>query len=450
MNERFDLVLAGGTCVVPSPSNPDRLEPAKTDVAVRDGRIIAIGSGLAAKSEQVFDAKGLHVLPGLIDSQVHFREPGLEHKEDLETGTRGAVLGGITGVFEMPNTKPPTTTKEALQDKLRRAHNRCWSEYAFYVGATPDNAEDLRELELQEGACGVKIFMGSSTGTLLVSEDEHVKRVLASGRRRVAVHSEDEARLKERRALLGADADVRQHPFWRDDETAIRCTRRLLALARETRRPVHVLHVTTAEEMDLFRQNRDLDVTVEVLPQHLTLAAPECYERLRAFAQMNPPIREERHRTALWKAIADGTVTVLGSDHAPHTREEKSKAYPETPSGMTGVQTMVPLMLDHVAQGRLSLERLVELLARNPARIFKIRRKGEIRIGNDADFTVVDLSARRTITDSWIVSRVGWTPFDGMNVTGWPKATIIRGRFVMREDQLVDGPAGQMFAFDLG
>ncbi len=447
MGTRFDLVLTGGTCVLPSKSDPARLDRSITDVAVRDGRIAAIGSGLAAHADRTFDARGLHVLPGLIDSQVHFREPGLEHKEDLETGTRGAVLGGITGVFEMPNTKPPTISREALEDKLNRARRRCWSEYAFYVGATPGNFAALPELERHEGVCGVKIFMGSSTGDLLVSEDEHVRRVLQHGRRRVAVHSEDETRLKERRSLLGPGADVRQHPVWRDEETAIRCTRRLLALARETRRPVHVLHVTTAEEMDLFRRNRDLDVTVEVLPQHLTFAAPECYERLRAFAQMNPPIRSERHRRALWNAIADGTVTVLGSDHAPHTREEKAKNYPETPSGMTGVQTIVPVMLDHVSQGRLSLERLVELLARNPSRVFGIRGKGEIRTGNDADFTIVDLSARRTITDAWIASRAGWTPFDGMTVTGWPKATVIRGRFVMREDQLLDGPAGRPFEF---
>lgn len=449
MTDRFDLVLSGGTCILPSSLNPDRLEPAQVDIAVRDGHIVAIGSDLATKGARVFEAKGLHVLPGLIDSQVHFREPGLEHKEDLESGTRGAVLGGITGVFEMPNTKPPTTTKEALEDKLRRAQGRCWSEFAFYLGATPENAEALRTLETHPGSCGVKVFMGSSTGSLLVSEDEHIRRVLKSGRRRVAVHAEDEARLKERRALLESNADVRQHPYWRDDETAIRATRRLLALARETRRPIHVLHVTTAEEMDLFRQNRDLDVTVEVCPQHLTLTAPECYERLGTYAQMNPPIREARHRDALWRAVNDGTVTLLGSDHAPHTREEKQKPYPDSPSGMTGVQTMVPIMLDHVAQGRLSLERLVELLARNPARGFKIRGKGELRIGYDADFTIVDLKARRTITDAWIASRCGWTPFNGMNVTGWPIATVIRGEIVMRDDQLLGSPQGRPFEFDL-
>ncbi|MCM2280272.1 MAG: dihydroorotase [Bdellovibrionaceae bacterium] len=447
--DRFDLVLSGGICVLPSPHDPDLFERAEVEIAVRDGRIVAIGTGFVAKADQVFDAKGLHVLPGLIDTQVHFREPGLEHKEDLETGTRGAILGGITGVFEMPNTKPPTTTAEALADKLQRASTKSWSEYAFYVGATPDNATTLTELERQPGCCGVKIFMGSSTGTLLVSEDEHIHRVLQNGRRRVAVHAEDEERLRERRELLGTQPSVSQHPLWRDDETAIRATRRLLALAHKVRRPIHVLHVTTAEEMDLFRKNKDIDVTVEVLPQHLTLSAPDCYERLGTYAQMNPPIRDARHREALWRAVQDGTVTLLGSDHAPHTREEKQKPYPESPSGMTGVQTMVPVMLDHVAQGRLSLERMVELLARNPARAFRIQRKGEIRVGNDADFTVVDLRARRTITDSWIASRCGWTPFDGMTVTGWPCATIIRGQLVMQDDQTLGTPQGQPFAFEL-
>src|SRR4051812_37753445 len=296
-------------------------------------------------------------MPGVIDTQVHFREPGLEWKEDLETGSRAAVLGGVVAVFEMPNTEPTTTDPEALADKLVRAGGRMHCDHAFYMGGTHENAEQLGELERLPGCCGVKVFMGSSTGSLLVAEDEILGRILDRVNRRMAVHCEDEARLKERRALIPATgAHPRLHPVWRDEETALRATRRLLALARARGKRVHVLHVTTAEELELLRANRDL-ASVEVLPNMLTLCAPECYDRLGTYAQQNPPVRDRRHQDALWAAIADGTVDVLGTDHAPHTRAEKDAGYPASPAGMPGVQTLVPVMLDHVAKGRLTLER---------------------------------------------------------------------------------------------
>jgi dihydroorotase len=290
------------------------------------------------------------------------------------------------------------------------------------------------------------MFMGSSTGTLLVADDENVARVLKSGSRRVTVHSEDDMRLQERASMVAGGADVSMHPEWRDVETAVRSTQRLLALAREAGRRVHVLHVTTAEEMELLARHKDI-ATVEVLPQHLTLAAPECYEKLGTYAQMNPPIREARHRDALWKALNDGVVDCIGSDHAPHTREEKARPYPRSPSGLTGVQTTVPVMLNHVAEGRLTLQRLVDLMSAGPARIFGMAGKGRVALGYDGDFTVVDLKAKRTITNAWIASRSGWTAFDGMDVTGWPKATIIRGHIVMRDDELVARQIGAPVRF---
>jgi dihydroorotase len=289
------------------------------------------------------------------------------------------------------------------------------------------------------------MFMGSSTGTLLVADDEHVRNVLKNGRRRMAVHAEDEFRLKERRAFAESGKPW-THPVWRDEETALRATQRLVGLARETRRRVHVLHVTTAEEMAFLRDHKDL-ATLETTPNHLTLEAPECYERLGAFAQMNPPVRDKRHKEAIWRAINEGLVDVLGSDHAPHTREEKSKAYPDTPSGMPGVQTILPLMLDHVNAGRLSLLRLVDLMCYGPQRIFGLADKGRIALGFDADFTLVDLKARRIIENKWIASRCGWTPYDGMTVTGWPVATIIRGRTVMRDDAIEGAASGQPLRF---
>ncbi len=439
MAESFDLILRGGVLMTPS----GRIE---ADVGVRDGKIAAIGLPAGTDAGETIDATGLHVLPGVIDSQVHFREPGNEHKEDLESGTRAAAMGGVTAIFEMPNTSPSTTTAAALDDKLRRAKGRAWTDHAFFVGATAENVDDLPELERHPGCSGVKIFMGSSTGTLLVADDATLRRVLAAGTRRVAVHSEDEPRLIERKPIATAAAHPRAHHEWRDVGVALTATRRLLAAARATGRRVHVLHITTADEMPLLAAHKDI-ATVEVTPNHLTLVAPDCYERLGAFAQMNPPVREAHHRDGLWAAIRAGIVDVLGSDHAPHTREEKSKAYPGTPSGMPGVQTLVPLLLDHVNAGRLTLERFVDLTAHGPQRIFNIAGKGRLAVGYDADFTLVDMAAKRTIEESWVASKCGWSPFTGMTVTGWPVGTIVRGRSVMRDGELLATPIGEPVRF---
>ncbi|WP_420349126.1 dihydroorotase [Pelagibius sp.] len=434
MAENWDLLITGGEVFTPA-----GLAPAA--VAVKDGRIADIGDLNPGGAAEVFDASGLTVLPGVIDTQVHFREPGLDHKENLESGTRAAVLGGVTAVFEMPNTSPATIDAAALNDKLSRARGRAWCDHAFFIGAAAENADKLGELERLPGCCGVKIFMGSSTGSLLVADDDTLLAALSSGTRRVAIHSEDEERLRERFELVRDGANVDQHPVWRDEETALRSTRRILKLARKAGRRLHVLHITTADEMPILAANKDV-ATVEVTPQHLTLAAPDCYERLGSLAQMNPPIRDERHRAGLWEGIRRGIVDVVGSDHAPHSREEKAADYPRTPSGMPGVQTLLPLLLDHLNAGRLTLPRLVDLTSAGAQRIYNIARKGRIAVGYDADFTVVDLKARREITGDWLASQCGWSPFEGMTVTGWPMATIIRGQIVMREDELPGEPAG--------
>jgi dihydroorotase len=439
MADRYDLLLRGGTCLTPS----GRTE---ADVGVRNGRIVAIGDLAAAAAATVFEAAGLHVLPGVIDTQVHFREPGMEHKEDLESGTRGAVLGGVTGVFEMPNTSPNTDSKEALEDKLERAAGRAWCDHAFFVGATTENAEQLGKLELLPGCCGVKIFMGSSTGNLLVADDPTLERVLRNSRRRCAIHAEDEFRLRDRLTIAQEGGHPRFHPKWRDETAALNATQRIVALARKTGHPVHVLHISTAEEMDFLAQHKDL-ATVEATPQHLTLAAPDCYEAIGTLAQMNPPIRDAKHRAGLWAALRAGIVDVIGSDHAPHTLKEKEAPYPRSPSGMPGVQTLVPIMLDHVSAGRLTLERFVDLTSASAQRIYGISGKGRLAVGYDADFTVVDLAAKRTITNKWMASKAGWTPYDGKSVTGWPVATIIRGEIVMREDELLGKPGGRPVRF---
>ena len=438
MAETFDLIISGATVV-----NHDGT--GVRDLGLAKGRIAAIGDLNGCKAVETLDAKGLHVLPGVIDSQVHFREPGLEHKEDLETGSRAAVAGGVTAVFEMPNTKPLTTTAETLADKVRRARHRMFCDFAFFAGGTRENIRDIPKLEKLEGSAGIKVFMGSSTGDLLVDDEASLDAIIGKISRRASFHAEDESRLKARMGLRRA-GDPSSHPDWRDPEAALIATKRLVALAEKYRKRVHVLHISTADEMVFLKDHKNY-ASVEVTPHHLTLEGPACYERLGAYAQMNPPVRDARHRRAIWAALQSGVVDVLGSDHAPHVRAEKDHAYPDTHSGMTGVQTLVPIMLDHVNSGRLTLERLVDLTSHGPQRLFGLRGKGRIAVGYDADLTIVDLKRRETIRNSWIESRCGWTPYDGVEVIGWPVGTFVRGRKVMWHGVILGPALGEPVAF---
>lgn len=437
MATTYDFILTGGTVV-----NHDG--EGRRDIGINGGRIAVIGDLGQASAAETVDCRGLHILPGVVDSQVHFREPGLEHKEDLETGSRAAVLGGVTAVFEMPNTNPLTTSEAALADKVQRATGRMHCDFAFWVGGTRENAKDAGDLERLPGAAGIKVFMGSSTGDLLVEDDEGVASMLRNTRRRAAFHSEDEFRLRER---LGEriESDPSSHPVWRDEIAALRCTERLVRIARQVRARIHVLHISTAEEIAFLEQHKDV-ATCEATPHHLTLSADD-YVRLGTLIQMNPPVRAVRHRDGIWHGIAQGIVDVLGSDHAPHTLAEKAKPYPASPSGMTGVQTLVPIMLDHVNAGRLTLQRFVDLSSHGPQRIFGMARKGRIAAGYDADFTIVDLKRREIITNAQAGSKAGWTPYDGREVTGWPVGTVVRGQRVMWDGEIVTPGQGRAVEF---
>jgi dihydroorotase len=438
MPETFDLLIKGGTLV-----NHDGI--GKADIGVREGKIAAIGTLASQNAGEVIDVTGLHVLPGVIDSQVHFREPGAEHKETLSDGSRSAVMGGVTAVFEMPNTNPLTTSAEALADKVARGRKGMFCDFAFYVGATRENVDELAGLERLEGSAGIKVFMGSSTGNLLVDDEEGLSQVIAAITRRAAFHSEDEARLIARQGVR-REGDPSSHTEWRDPQAALMSTQLLVRLARTHGKRVHVLHISTGEEMEFLAAHKDV-ASVEATPQHLTLSVPDAYEALGARAQMNPPLRDAAHQERLWWGLNQGVVDVLGSDHAPHTLEEKAESYPASPSGMPGVQTLVPIMLDHINAGRLSLERFVDLTSHGPQRIFGIAGKGRIAAGYDADFTIVDMAAKRTIEDDWIASKCGWTPFAGKTVTGWPKGTIIRGKRVMWEDEILSKAGGEPVRF---
>lgn len=435
---RFELILRGGRCVLPWGEET-------ADVGVREGRIAALGDLRLHEADREINCAHLHVLPGLTDAHVHLREPGDPAVETIESGTRAAVLGGLTAVYDMPNTAPAITDSAQLAWKRAHVARAAWCDMGLYVGATKRNIADLAALEAEENVCAVKVFAGSSTGDLLVEDDASLEAVMRSGRRRVCYHAEDEERLRSRKSLFAAGQPHRNHMAWRDVETAFLGTRRLMALARKTGRPAHILHVSTAEELAWLAEFRDV-ATVEVLVNHLT-QTDEAYDRLGGYAVMNPPIRDRRHLEAAWRAVADGTVDVVGSDHAPHARAAKERPWPDTAAGLTGVQTLVPLMLHAVSEGRLSLSRLADLMAAGPARVYGAVGKGRLAAGYDADLTLVDMRAERVIEESWLASPCGWTPFAGQLCRGWPVATILRGLPVMREDEVMGTPRGRPIAF---
>lgn len=417
----------------------------RAEVLIRGGVVEAVGPGLSPpEGVEVLDASGCWVFPGLVDPQVHFREPGLTHKEDIASGSLCAIAGGVTAFCEMPNTRPNTVDPASLADKLARAAGRAWADHAFFLGATAENAERLGEWEQAPGCAGVKVFMGSSTGTLLVADDETLERVLRSGTRRVAIHSEDEPRLRERYAQVTAKTRVTEHAEVRDVEAALKATKRLLNLVEKTGRKVHVLHLSTAEEIELLRE-RDLGelVTCEVTPNHLFLSAPECYERYGSLAQMNPPVRTRRHQEVLRQALVDGVISCIGSDHAPHTLAEKALPYPQSPSGIPGVQTILGLLLSAVRSGWLSLSDVARVGSRGACEVYGLERKGRLAPGKDGDLVVVDPSQQGPLPLEWLRSRAGYSPYVGMQLHGWPRETVLRGRVVYRDHAPVGTPEGE-------
>ncbi|AZZ37392.1 dihydroorotase [Bdellovibrio sp. qaytius] len=441
----YDLIIKNAEVVTFSEIQNQMVQE-RTDIAILNGKIAALGSMSNQTAKKTIDATHLTVLPGIIDSQVHFREPGLTHKEDIESGSRAAILGGVTTYFEMPNTNPPTTTKELFEDKLKIAAEKSSANYAFFIGGGSENFDKLHELENLPHCSGIKIFMGSSFGTLLVDQDELLEKIVKNGKRRLVIHAEDEARLKERKQIAIDAANPNVHHIWRDEESALIATKKVVTLAEKHNRKIHVLHISSSEEMAFLREHKRC-ATVEILPQYLTLSAPECYERLGSLWQQNPPIRDKRHMEFLWKALLDGTVDVIGSDHAPHTLEEKAKPYPNSPSGVPGVQTLVPLMLDQVHQKKLPLTKFVQLVTENPRKVFDLKNKGRIQVGYDADFTIVDLKKTQTVEKKWLASKTGWSPFEGISFTGWPVMTLLKGEVVVEEQTLLKPRAGTACEF---
>ncbi len=437
MSDNNSLIIKNGSCYIEG-------KLINTDITVSGGKIKSIGKA-DLNNHKVYDAANKIVLPGIIDTQVHFREPGSTDAEDLESGSRAAVLGGVTSLFEMPNTNPPTANLVEFEKKLKAAKNRMHSNYAFYFGATPTNTNQLAQLKNVEGCCGVKLFAGSSTGNLLVDKEADIEKVISSSDRVVSIHSEDEDIIKLRKKFI-RKGDVHSHHEWRNVECAMSSTRRVVKIAERYNKKIHVLHVTTKEEVDFLAMHKK-NVTFETTPQHLTLYAPDCYDNLGTYAQMNPPLRGKEHYDRLWTAIKNNIVDVLGSDHAPHLRENKDMEYPNSPSGMPGVQTILPVMIDHVNNGKLSLNQLINLMCENPCRIFGIKNKGFIKEGFDADLTIVDMNKEVTIKDEMIASKCGWTPFNNYKVKGFPVGTIVNGILVMSDGKILIESKGKPLNF---
>ena len=416
----------------------------KTDVSVINGVINTIGSEIPEVGE-VIDAEGLFLIPGIIDPQVHFREPGADHKEDLHSGSCAAAAGGVTSFLDMPNNNPPVTTIKRMAEKKQLAAEKSVVNYGFFIGATQYNLEELNAVE---NVCGIKIFMGASTGDLLVDDPDILDSIFANGKKLIAVHAEDESILQENSRLMKGIEDVRVHSRIRDESAALSATKLAVRLSLKYLRRLHILHLTTEEECDFLRTlPREHHISTEVCPQHLVLTSPECYEHLGTKAQMNPPIRSKRHTVALWQALKDGIIDCIATDHAPHTLAEKIQPYGIAPSGMPGVETSLALMLDRVNRDLCTLPEVVYWMSESPAKLYKMHGKGRIEVGQDADLALIDMSLKKKVTNGKLHTRVNWSPFDGIELQGWPVRTIVNGQTVFLNGEVNKSVRGKEICF---
>jgi len=414
------------------------------NVQISGKKIVSVNSEISGNFDQEIDAKGLTLLPGVIDPQVHFREPGLEHKEDLFTASCACAKGGVTSFLEMPNTRPLTITQAALDDKLRRGADKCLVNYGFFIGATAENLPDLLSANPTPG---IKIFMGSMHGPLLVGGEAELDAIFAKGKRLIAVHAEDKARLEQRRQEFAGITDPAIHSQIQDNEAALLATKLALKLSKKYQRRLHILHLSTGEEAELLRQDKPTWVTAEVTPQHLLLNT-SAYQQIGTLAQMNPPLRSPRDNEILWQALLDGVIDFIATDHAPHTLEEKANTYPNTPSGMPGVETSLPLMLTQAVEGKCTVAQVANWMSTAVAKAYNIPQKGVIMAGYDADLVLVDLDNYRPVLREELVTKCGWSPFEGWSLTGWPVVTIVGGKVVYEGGKLNTNIRGEALTFE--
>ena len=415
----------------------------RINVLIENGKVAALDVPDGASADEVIDASGLHLIPGVVDDQVHFREPGLTHKEDLLTATRACAKGGVTSFLEMPNTKPTTTSVAALESKLGLAAGRCVVNYGFYIGATPEN---VAELARATRTPGIKIFIGSSTGDLLVDEQSALERIFAETTLPICAHCEDEATVRANAARIGGGSSVADHSRIRDNAAALIATKRAVDLAERHRHRFHVLHVSTAEEVQFLRGTSDL-ITAEACPHHLFFTVDD-YDRLGSLIQMNPSIKSRADAAAVWQGLLDGTLEVIATDHAPHTLEEKRQPYPKSPSGLPAVENSLALMLNQVSLGLCSLRQVVSWMCEAPARVWNLHQKGAIREGWDADLVLVDLNRTAVVRNEEQLTKCGWTPWDGVSLTGWPVRTFVHGQTVYCDGRVVGEGTGREILYD--
>ena len=415
----------------------------RINVLIENGKVAALDVPDGASADEVIDASGLHLIPGVVDDQVHFREPGLTHKEDLLTATRACAKGGVTSFLEMPNTKPTTTSVAALESKLGLAAGRCVVNYGFYIGATPEN---VAELARATRTPGIKIFIGSSTGDLLVDEQSALERIFAETTLPICAHCEDEATVRANAARIGGGSSVADHSRIRDNAAALIATKRAVDLAERHRHRFHVLHVSTAEEVQFLRGTSDL-ITAEACPHHLFFTVDD-YDRLGSLIQMNPSIKSRADAAAVWQGLLDGTLEVIATDHAPHTLEEKRQPYPKSPSGLPAVENSLALMLNQVSLGLCSLRQVVSWMCEAPARVWNLHQKGAIREGWDADLVLVDLNRTAVVRNEEQLTKCGWTPWDGVSLTGWPVRTFVHGQTVSCDGRVVGEGTGREILYD--
>jgi len=432
------IIIQGAEVLLPSGKIAPR------EVAIADGKITAVGTGLEVTADtRTIDGTGLTLLPGVIDPQVHFRDPGSEHKEDLHTASRACARGGVTSFLEMPNTLPLTTTQPVLTDKLAIAASKSLVNYGFFIGATAENLDDLRTAN---PTCGIKICMGSAHGPLSVDTAETIEPIFAKGTRLIAVHAEDQARIMKRRQLFEGETDPATCTKVQDNETALNATKLALSFSKKYQRRLHILHLSTGDEAELLRQDKPSWVTAEVTPQHLLLDV-SAYEKMGTLAQINPPLKSPRDRQLLWQALLDGVIDFIASDHAPHTLKEKGKGYPDSPSGMPGVETSLPLMLTQAKENRCTVAQVSNWMSTAVAAAYKIPNKGQIAPGYDADIVLVDLSTYRPVLREELQTKCGWSPFEGWTLTGWPVFTIVGGQVVYDHGEMDTNVRGQALKF---
>jgi dihydroorotase len=418
------------------------------DVLIRDRQIAQVAPEIAPSADAAdlieVDASGLTLLPGVIDPQVHFREPGLEHKEDLFTASCACARGGVTSFLEMPNTRPLTTNQQALDDKLQRAKQKCLVNYGFFIGATGENTPDLLTVNPTPG---IKIFMGSMHGQLLVDKEVALEKIFAQGDRLIAVHAEDQARINQRRQEFSGIKDPAIHSQIQDVTAALNATQLALKLSKKYQRRLHILHMSTGDEAELLRQDKPSWVTAEVTPQHLLLNT-NAYAKIGTLAQMNPPLRSPHDNEVLWQALLDGVIDFIATDHAPHTLEEKAQEYPNTPSGMPGVETSLALMLTQAMQGRCTVAQVSRWMSTAVAKAYCIPNKGAIAAGYDADLVLVDLNTYRPVLREELQTKCRWSPFEGWELTGWAVTTIVGGQIAYHKGKIDANVRGEALRFD--